>query len=66
VWLDGYILDALCALGLRHGHPDNVDVAGIMRQLTARIAMRELEVRSLWMGGFRSRRAAQGTSGPGR
>jgi DNA-binding SARP family transcriptional activator len=48
VWLDAYILDALCELGLRHGHPDTPAWIGVMRDLTARTGMRELEVRSLW------------------
>lgn len=47
MWLDAYILDALCALGLRHGHPDTTTWVDAMRTVTARSGMRELEVRSL-------------------
>lgn len=47
VWLDAYILDALCELGRRHDHPDTRTWITIMRDLTSRTGMRELEVRSL-------------------
>jgi DNA-binding SARP family transcriptional activator len=47
VWLDGYILDALCDLGLRHEHPKTPNWVDTMRDLTSRTGMRELEVRAL-------------------
>ncbi len=47
VWLDGYILDAQCALGLRHDHPDTERWIDTMRELTSRTGMRELTVRSM-------------------
>ncbi len=47
VWLDAYILDALCELGRRHHHPDTRTWVTAMRDLTSRTGMRELEVRSL-------------------
>ena len=50
VWLDGYILDAQCSLGVRHGHPDTGVWVDTMRRLTSRTAMRELTVRSLLYG----------------
>ena len=50
VWLDGYILDAQCSLGVRHGHPDTGVWVDTMRRLTSRTAMRELTVRSLVYG----------------
>ena len=50
VWLDGYILDAQCALGLRHGHSDTEQWVDTMRQLASRTGMKELTVRSLLHG----------------
>ncbi len=50
VWLDGYILDAQCSLGVRHAHPDTGVWVDTMRRLTSRTAMRELTVRSLLYG----------------
>jgi tetratricopeptide (TPR) repeat protein len=47
VWLDGYILDAKCELGLRHDHADTELWVDAMRRLTSRTGMRELVVRSL-------------------
>lgn len=47
VWLDAYILDALCEVGLRHGHPDASSWVSRMRALTDRSGMRELQVRAL-------------------
>ena len=46
-WLDAYILDALCLLGRRHGHPATHGWIGQMRELASRAEMRELTVRSL-------------------
>lgn len=59
VWLDGYILDAQCSLGVRHGHPDTDVWVDTMQRLTSRTAMRELNVRSLLYG------AALGHEGDG-
>jgi hypothetical protein len=50
VWLDGYILDAQCELGRRHGHPDTRLWIETMRRLASRTGMRELIVRSLHHG----------------
>ena len=50
VWLDGYILDAQCELGRRHGHPDTRLWVEAMRELASRTGMRELTVRSLLHG----------------
>jgi hypothetical protein len=47
VWLDGYILDALCNLGVDHGHPDTARWVETMRHLASRTGMKELNVRSL-------------------
>jgi hypothetical protein len=50
VWLDVYILDAQCTLGLRHGHPETEQWVDTMRQLASRTGMKELTVRSLLHG----------------
>jgi len=50
VWLDAYILDAQCALGIRHGHPDTADWIESMQKLASRTDMRELVVRALLHG----------------
>lgn len=47
VWLDAYILDAACVLGLRHGHPDTSNWVEAMHSLASRTGMRDLTVRSL-------------------
>ena len=47
VWLDAHILDALCALGRRHGHPDTRAWVGTMSDLASRTGMREMLVRAL-------------------
>ena len=47
VWLDAYILDALCRLGRRHSHPDTAHWVEAMHRLSSRTAMREMTVRSL-------------------
>ena len=47
VWLDAHILDALCELGRRHGHPDTRQWVDAMRELASRTGMRELIVRAL-------------------
>lgn len=47
VWLDGYILDAQCEMGRRHGHPETGSWAAVMRSLASRTGMKELLVRSL-------------------
>jgi DNA-binding SARP family transcriptional activator/Tfp pilus assembly protein PilF len=46
-WLDVYILDALCELGLRHGHPRTGRWVEEMRDAASRSGMRELTVRAL-------------------
>ncbi len=47
VWLDVYILDAQCDLGLKHGHADTGTWVETMHDLASRAGMRELLVRSL-------------------
>ncbi|MET0864459.1 MAG: bacterial transcriptional activator domain-containing protein, partial [Nakamurella sp.] len=50
VWLDGYILDAKCILGRRHGHPDTTTWIAELRELASRTGMREFTLRSLLHG----------------
>ena len=50
VWLDGYILDAQCEIGRRHGHPDTRTWVDRMRNLASRTGMKELTLRSLLHG----------------
>jgi DNA-binding SARP family transcriptional activator len=50
VWLDAYILDSLCELGVRHSHKETQHWIDLMRELTSRSDMRELTVRSLLHG----------------
>jgi hypothetical protein len=59
LWLDGYILDAQCDLGRRHGHPDTGAWVETLRTLASRSGMRELTLRSLRYG------AALGREGDG-
>ncbi|MGA8988054.1 BTAD domain-containing putative transcriptional regulator [Aeromicrobium sp.] len=49
-WLDVHILDALCAVGVRHGHEQSTAWVTEMRGLASRTGMRELVVRSLVHG----------------
>ena len=46
VWLDGHILDAMCALGRKHGHPETRTWIDTLRELASRTGMRELNVRA--------------------
>ena len=50
VWLDGYILEALCTLGREHGHPRTPRWIEELREMASRNGMRELNVRSLLHG----------------
>jgi tetratricopeptide (TPR) repeat protein len=50
LWLDVYILDAQCQLGVRYGHADAGSWVGTMRELASRAGMRELVLRSLRHG----------------
>lgn len=50
VWLDAYILDAQCEVGIRRGHPDSLRWIATLRELASRTNMRELTVRSLLHG----------------
>jgi DNA-binding SARP family transcriptional activator len=50
VWLDVYILDALCTLGRRHAHPSTATWVDEMRTLASRHGMRELVVRAMLHG----------------
>jgi tetratricopeptide (TPR) repeat protein len=49
-WVDVHLLDAMCALGVRHHHPKAAAWVEEMRELSARHGMRELVVRSLLHG----------------
>lgn len=47
VWLDGYILEAACTLGRRHGHRATGEWVDRLTTLASRTGMREFTVRSL-------------------
>ncbi len=47
VWLDVHILDALCEIGRRHGHPQTAGWADAMLDRSSRTGMRELTVRAM-------------------
>lgn len=50
LWLDGYILDALCVLGRRHAHPSTAAWVEMQKELASRTGMKELTLRSLRHG----------------
>ena len=50
VWLDVHILDALCDLGRRHGHPLTLAWVDEMHDRASRTGMRELTVRAMLHG----------------
>ncbi len=50
VWLDVHILDALCELGRRQGHPQTADWVEQMHDRASRTGMRELTVRAMVHG----------------
>jgi len=50
LWLDGYILDAQCELGRRHGHPDTGVWIETLRNLAGRSGMQEFTLSSLQHG----------------
>lgn len=50
VWLDGYILDAQCALGRRHDHAGVREWIDALHDLASRTGMRELRIRALLHG----------------
>jgi len=50
LWLDGYILDAQCELGRRHGHPDTGVWIETLRNLASRSGMQDFALRSLQHG----------------
>lgn len=50
IWMDGYILDAQCALGRQHGHIDTEHWIDSMRDLASRTGMKEFIVRALLHG----------------
>ena len=50
VWLDAHILDAQCALGRVHDHPDTQSWVAELRLLASRTGMQEMTVRSLLHG----------------
>lgn len=47
VWLDVYILDALCDLGRRHEHPETRSWVDAMQELASKTGMKELTVRAM-------------------
>ena len=47
VWLDAHILDAMCTLGRKHGHPDTAAWVHTLCELASRTGMKELQVRAL-------------------
>jgi tetratricopeptide (TPR) repeat protein len=57
LWLDGYILDAQCELGLRYGRPATAGWVEALRTLASRTGMRELTLRSLRHGAALGRAA---------
>ena len=50
VWLDVYILDALCEMGRRHGHAQTPGWVETMHDRASRTGMRELTVRAMVHG----------------
>jgi DNA-binding SARP family transcriptional activator len=50
VWLDVYILDALCEMGRRHRHPRTAAWVEDMHESASRSGMRELTVRAMVHG----------------
>jgi|tagenome__1003787_1003787.scaffolds.fasta_scaffold20987623_7 DNA-binding SARP family transcriptional activator len=50
VWLDVFILDALCEVGDRHGHPLTATWVEEMRERASRTGMQELTVRAMLHG----------------
>ncbi|MGB5953022.1 MAG: hypothetical protein WBG57_11005, partial [Ornithinimicrobium sp.] len=46
-WLEGYVLDSLCTLAIRHNHPERDLWINTLLRLAARGGMRELTARSL-------------------
>ena len=50
VWLDVHILDALCELGCRHGHPLTASWVEEMHERASRAGMQELTVRAMLHG----------------
>ncbi|MET0468595.1 MAG: hypothetical protein ABWZ87_07625, partial [Aeromicrobium sp.] len=49
-WVEAYILDAMCTLGVRHGHRRTPEWIAALRDLAARSGMHELVVRSMLHG----------------
>jgi DNA-binding SARP family transcriptional activator len=47
VWLDVFILDALCEIGTRRGHPSTATWVDEMHERASRAGMRELTVRAM-------------------
>ena len=47
MWLDVFILDALCEIGTRHGHPSTATWVDEMHEHASRAGMRELTVRAM-------------------
>jgi DNA-binding SARP family transcriptional activator len=56
VWLDVHILDTLCELGIRHGHPQTTTWVEAMHERASRTGMRELTVRAMLHGAATGRR----------
>ena len=50
MWLDVHILDALCDMGCRHGHPLTASWVEEMHERASRAGMQELTVRAMLHG----------------
>ena len=50
MWLDVHILDALCEMGCRHGHPLTDSWVEEMHERASRAGMQELTVRAMLHG----------------
>jgi hypothetical protein len=58
-----HILDAQCALGLRHDHPETAAWVDLMREKASRTGMRELTVRALLHAAARGEDGAAAAAG---
>lgn len=62
LWLDAYILHAMCTLGVRHGHPETAAWIDQLHALASRSGMRELTVHALLHAAARGRQGAAETA----
>ncbi|MEV6494075.1 BTAD domain-containing putative transcriptional regulator [Actinoplanes sp. NPDC051633] len=58
VWLDAYILDTQCELGLRHHHPDVATWVDALQRLASRSGMREMAAHATRYGDALTSRSA--------